>query len=262
VRALARTIRLGLDPSPAPAALGDGNPSLVARRLAKLLDPRRTSVMIRHRVAIAAAAIIVAAGLFLPVAPAKLGGGSEPAIPELARLWNANRLVSVAFDDAPAAQVLEAIAAAGEIRLDMEGQKDCCRVSVSLTNVPVRQALEAVAARTEVRYKVDSADRLRVKLPSPLVPTDDMTMPQIVTKVEPMYPHDARDARIGGKVILQAVIRDDGTVGDVQILSIDGPSSLGDSAVAAVKQWTYRPAIKGGRKVSVYTTMKVDYRLR
>jgi TonB family protein len=260
--ALARTIRLGLDPSPAPSALGDGSPSLVARRLAKLHEPLKSKTMTNHRFAIAAAVCILAAGVFLPVAPAKIIGGTEPVVPELDRLWSRNEPVSLQLANVSAATALSAIAAAGKFHVNMAGHEDCCLVNISLTDVPLRRALEVLAAQTGARYQVVNFDSLRVWLPEPLVPAGDILMPVLLTKVDPVYPHDARDARAGGKVILQAVIREDGTVGDVEVLAhAEGWPSMDEAAIAAVRQRTYRPALKDGHPVSIYFTIKIEFRL-
>jgi TonB family protein len=59
------------------------------------------------------------------------------------------------------------------------------------------------------------------------------------------------------------VIREDGTVGNVQVLSNDsGFPSLAESATNAVRQRVYRPAVKDGKPVSIYFTVRVDFRLR
>jgi TonB family protein len=264
VRALARTIRLGLEPSPAPSALGDGNPSLVARRLARLAEPLRTKTMARHFVAIAAAAGILAVGVFLPVAPAKVIDGTEPVIPELDRLWNREHRISLQFENASAARVLDALASAGKIRVVMDGPEDCCLVTVSLVDVPLRRALEVVATQVDLHYRVTNFDTLHVRLPEPLVPTgDDITMPEVLNRPEPNYPNDARNARAEGKVVLRAVIREDGTVGDVQVVKhAEGWPSMDEAALIAVRQRTYRPAMKNGHAVSIYFTIRVDFRLR
>jgi protein TonB len=253
---------LGLDPSPAPSALGDGSPSLVARRLAKLHEPLRIKTMTKHRLAIAAALCILAAGVFLPVAPAKIIAGTEPVIPELDRLWSGNDPVSVQLANVSAATALNAIAAAGKLHVNMAGHEDCCLVNISLTDVPLRRALEVLAAQTGARYKVVNSDSLRVWLPEPLLPAADIEMPVLLTRVDPVYPQDARDARAVGKVILQAVIREDGTVGDVEVLAhAEGWPSMDEAAIAAVRQRTYRPAVENGRPVSIYFTIRIDFKL-
>jgi protein TonB len=127
----------------------------------------------------------------------------------------------------------------------------------------LRRALEVLAAQIDLRYEVVNSDTLRVTLPAPLLPADDVTMPEILTRTDPVYPDDARLARVEGKVILQAVIREDGTVGDVEVLSSSpGWPSFNAAAIAAVRQRTYRPAMKDSRPVSIYFTIRVDFRLK
>ena len=264
VRALARTIQLGLDPSPALAALGDGDPSLVARRLAKLREPWRTKTMMKHRVAIAAAACILATGVFLPVAPAKVIARAGFEIPELDRLWNRDQPISLNFENATAATVLDAIAAAGNIHIATEGPRNCCLVTVSMTDVRLKRALEMVAAQTDLRYEVQSPDSLRARLNGPLVPWQDdgITYPVLVSKVNPVYPKDARNARVGGKVVVTAVIREDGTIGDVEVVKhVEGWPSLDEAAVAAIRQRVYRPAMKDGHPVSIYFALSTEFRI-
>ncbi|GAB4369076.1 MAG: hypothetical protein Kow0062_02710 [Acidobacteriota bacterium] len=91
-----------------------------------------------------------------------------------------------------------------------------------------------------------------------------VTMPELIpgTRVEPEYPELARRARIEGKVFLQAVIRKDGTVGDIKVLK-EPPGNLGfaEKAIAAVSQWRYKPATQNGRPVDVYMTVTVNFTL-
>lgn len=93
----------------------------------------------------------------------------------------------------------------------------------------------------------------------------DVTSPVLIpeTKVTPEYPEAARVGRLEGKVILRAVIRRDGTVGDVSVLRVSMPSlGFEESAMAAVRQWRYQPAMQRGRPVDVYFTVMVDFELR
>jgi len=92
----------------------------------------------------------------------------------------------------------------------------------------------------------------------------DVTNPVLIpeSKIEPEYPELARVARLEGNVILQAIIRADGTVGDVQVLRTNRPNmGFEDAAVAAVLQWRYKPATQNGRPVEVYFTVFVDFKL-
>jgi TonB family protein len=81
----------------------------------------------------------------------------------------------------------------------------------------------------------------------------------VLTKVPPVYPVDAKKARIQGKVVLNAIIGKDGTVENLTVVS--GPNELQQSAQDAVRQWTYKPFLVDGDPVEVKTTINVIYRL-
>jgi len=82
------------------------------------------------------------------------------------------------------------------------------------------------------------------------------------TKVDPEYPELARVARVDGQVILQAIVRKDGAVGDISVIRANRPNlGFEESAIAAVSQWRYEPALQNGRPVEVYFTVVVDFSL-
>jgi TonB family protein len=77
--------------------------------------------------------------------------------------------------------------------------------------------------------------------------------------VEPIYPPDAKAARIQGTVILDAVIGKDGQISSLKLVS--GPPELTKAAWEAVKQWTYKPYLLNGDPVAVETTVTVTFAL-
>lgn len=81
----------------------------------------------------------------------------------------------------------------------------------------------------------------------------------LVHKVVPQYPPSAREARVQGNVVLNALISKDGTIANVQVIS--GPGQLTDAAVQAVKQWRYKPYYLNGQPVEVQTTINVNFSL-
>ncbi|HWC65209.1 MAG TPA: TonB family protein [Thermoanaerobaculia bacterium] len=95
---------------------------------------------------------------------------------------------------------------------------------------------------------------------APLRVGGDVKAPVLKERVEPVYPEPARKARMQGVVILEAIITADGTVSDVKVLKSVNPL-LDAAAERAVSKWTYRPATLGGRAVSVYLTVTVNFQL-
>lgn len=81
----------------------------------------------------------------------------------------------------------------------------------------------------------------------------------VLTKVVPVYPPEAKQARIQGTVRFNATIGADGTIKDLQVVS--GHPMLVQSALEAVKQWVYKPTLLNGNPVEVITTIDVNYTL-
>jgi len=81
----------------------------------------------------------------------------------------------------------------------------------------------------------------------------------ILTKVSPIYPPDAKAAHISGSVVLHAIIGKDGVVEKLDLVS--GPSELVGSAMDAVRQWTYKPYLLNGQPTEVETTITINYNL-
>jgi protein TonB len=81
----------------------------------------------------------------------------------------------------------------------------------------------------------------------------------LIQKVEPQYPPLARAARVQGDVVLSAVIDTNGQITNLQLVS--GHPMLVPAAIAAVKQWRYKPYLLNGQPVEVETTITVIFSL-
>ena len=92
----------------------------------------------------------------------------------------------------------------------------------------------------------------------PLPLTSAIEAPRLIRKVLPDYPAVARAARVSGRVFVKAVIAPTGKVVDVEVVSSSSPI-LNESALDAVRQWEYRPALRGGEPVAVYFTVVVNF---
>jgi protein TonB len=88
------------------------------------------------------------------------------------------------------------------------------------------------------------------------VKSDSLTS---ISKVPPVYPPDAKKARITGKVVLSTIIGKDGTVEHLSVNS--GPAQLQQAAVDAVRQWTFQPYLLNGDPVEVETTINITFSL-
>jgi TonB family protein len=98
------------------------------------------------------------------------------------------------------------------------------------------------------------------KRPSQLSVSADVMAGHLLNKVVPVYPPEAKKARIQGTVVLDAVIGKDGNVENLRVVS--GPNLLQQSALAAVRVWTYKPFLLNGDPIEVKTTVNVNYELK
>lgn len=75
--------------------------------------------------------------------------------------------------------------------------------------------------------------------------------------VDPSYPLLARQMKVQGVVVLQALIGIDGTIQDLRVLS--GPSILASAAREAVRQWRFKPYLQKGQPVETEANITVNF---
>lgn len=81
----------------------------------------------------------------------------------------------------------------------------------------------------------------------------------LVSKVQPLYPPDAKGQGIQGAVVLSVTIDKEGNVANIQVVS--GHPSLVPASIEAVKQWKYKPYLVEGNPVEVETQVTVNFTL-
>ena len=80
-----------------------------------------------------------------------------------------------------------------------------------------------------------------------LIPPRKRLVPKLISKVPPTYPPEAKQEHVWGDVVLDVTLNDHGTVDRVEL--IDGNPMLAEAAIAAVKQWQYKPLLANGKPV-------------
>lgn len=94
-------------------------------------------------------------------------------------------------------------------------------------------------------------------LPQRIRVSRESSLALVVSKVLPVYPPLARQARVKGKVVLNANISKDGTVETLRAIS--GHPMLVPAAIDAVKQWRFKPFVLNGKPVPVNTEIDVNF---
>lgn len=105
-----------------------------------------------------------------------------------------------------------------------------------------------ITADTAASVTVSAAERTQLS---------DDTASLVTQAVSPDYPLLARQMKVQGSVILQALIGRDGLIQNLRVLS--GPPILATAAREAVKQWHFKPHYEGASAVETQAKITVNF---
>ncbi len=83
--------------------------------------------------------------------------------------------------------------------------------------------------------------------------------PKLIWRVDPIYPALAKQTRMQGVVIIDAILDEQGNVVEAKVTS--GPPLLIQSALDAVRRWRYEPTYLNDEPVSVQLNVTVTFHL-
>jgi protein TonB len=94
-------------------------------------------------------------------------------------------------------------------------------------------------------------------------PGAGITNPTLIKRVDPVYTSEAMRAKIQGTVELDAVVLENGTIGEVLIVkSLDKNFGLDQEAVRSARGWLFVPGKdKEGRPIPVIIRLILDFRI-
>jgi TonB family protein len=89
---------------------------------------------------------------------------------------------------------------------------------------------------------------------------DGVTPPVVISRVDPVYPEEARQAKRGGTVQLSVIVDTEGRARDIHV-TVGLGMGLDEKAIEAVEQWKFKPGMKVGRAVNTRVAIEVFFRL-
>jgi TonB family protein len=92
-------------------------------------------------------------------------------------------------------------------------------------------------------------------------PGPNVTMPRLTKEVRPQYSSRAIAEKIEGEVVMDCVVKADGTVGDIKIVKSLDPD-LDQAAIDAAQQWEFEPGTRDGKPVAVLVTIAMAFTLK
>ena len=86
-------------------------------------------------------------------------------------------------------------------------------------------------------------------------------LPEPVFNVPPTYPAEAARRRQSGRVVLSALVAEDGAVAEVNVAESSGHAVLDAAASRAVARWRFRPALDEGVARAMWLRVPVVFEL-
>lgn len=115
-------------------------------------------------------------------------------------------------------------------------------------NVDMSAASAPAPAQAASGAVVSAADRVQLS---------QQTTQSVTSSVAPDYPLLARQMKVQGAVVLQALISREGTIQELQVMS--GPGILAAAAREAVRQWRFKPYFLNGEAVETQARITVNF---
>ncbi|WP_263383671.1 energy transducer TonB [Granulicella arctica] len=140
-----------------------------------------------------------------------------------------------------------------------QGKHVATNQTISLDNLPVIKAhIEKLNTEALTSSDFQAASELvRIEETTPSI-AGSVIAGNNLKKVTPFYPARAKLNHVSGTVTLGALIGRDGRVHRLKIISTPD-ADLAIASLVAVRQWTYKPYVLNGQRVSVDTTIKVNF---
>ena len=87
------------------------------------------------------------------------------------------------------------------------------------------------------------------------------TMPQVISRREPVYPYKARAQQISGVVVVKFLVATDGSVHQASVVQANPPGFFEDSALQAVSSWHFKPGMLDQSAVATWITVPIRFAL-
>ena len=113
---------------------------------------------------------------------------------------------------------------------------------------PVSDASTIGGTETAAKVTSNATERVQMSVNSSEI---------VASPVRPNYPLLARQMKVQGSVVLQALIGKDGVIQNLRVVS--GPRILASAAEDAVRQWHFKPHMVGGEAVETQAKITVNF---
>ncbi|GEM_PF-594365 len=163
-------------------------------------------------------------------------------------------IIDLSKDGLDEANLIETIKEASAVSFDLapEAQRYLLRNGVS------NKVIAAMRAQVAARQNPAPPPRASNQ-GNPISIPSELLQDNAINKVQPIYPHIARAARVSGEVKVQLTVSEVGRVMEAVIMS--GHPLLREAALQAARQWIFKPIVQKGAAVKVRGILTFNFTL-
>lgn len=85
------------------------------------------------------------------------------------------------------------------------------------------------------------------------------TMPQVISRREPVYPYKARQQKVSGVVMVKFLVATDGSVHQASVVQANPPGVFDEAALQAVSSWRFKPGMLDQSAVATWITVPIRF---
>ena len=147
---------------------------------------------------------------------------------------------------------------------NFQGHQVSVKTAVAYNGITMATSkVESLSAVTETDVHFQGSEDLQEVSP-PLLKRGQLaelavgTSPKAASQPQPSYPELAKKEHLAGSVLFRAVIGTNGSIRKLEPVGATDPIFV-DASKAAVKKWTYKPALWNGQPVELETEISVNF---
>jgi TonB family protein len=95
---------------------------------------------------------------------------------------------------------------------------------------------------------------------SAVSPGQQIEAPKLVRRRKPKFPHGAHYFGVSGDLVVEVIVKSDGSVREPRIVTPLPAATLSYAALEAVKRWRFEPARAGGEPIDMVYNLTVNYK--
>ena len=129
--------------------------------------------------------------------------------------------------------------------------------------LPVQDTAPETASITPVKEEAAVIPKtLEAPAPDPPLPPLVEATPVYRKNPAPRYPRNARRRGYEGKVILEVLVNEEGSVEDLRIFESSGYRMLDRAAMKSVQSWLFEPGRRGDERVEMWVKVPIRFDLK